>query len=207
MQDDSTGVKQQQLEPRSFRIRKSQRATIYFEPAIHKKLKIEAARAGQSVSTLVNDAVRIALDSMVTSQFPPAIQGVREAPAAYSTLDARVKRLESALRINQANISTLVDSVPSLQSVKQSILNCSTELKDLSVKSLWVFGSLAKGEAVPGSDIDVLAEFNKPAGFFQLLELKEYLENLLESSIDLTTPDALRPEMKDQVLREAIRVI
>ncbi len=207
MQDDSTGEKQQQLEPRSFRIRKSQRATIYFEPAIHKKLKIEAARTGQSVSTLVNDAVRMALDSMVTSQFPPAIQGVHEAPAAYSTLDARVKRLESALRINQANTSTPIDSVPSLLSVKQTLINCSAELKDLRVKSLWIFGSLAKGEAVPDSDIDVLAEFNKPAGLFQLLELKEYLENLLESSIDLTTPDALRPEMKDQVLREAIRAI
>ena len=207
MQDDSTGVKQQQLEPRSFRIRKSQRATIYFEPAIHKKLKIEAARAGQSVSTLVNDAVRMALDSMINKQFPPAIQGVREAPAAYSTLDARVKRLESAMRINQANISTPVDSVPSLQSVKQTILNCSAELKDLNVKSLWVFGSLAKGEAVPDSDIDVLVDFDKPAGFFQLLELKEYLENLLVSSIDLTTPDALRSEMKEQVLREAIRAV
>ena len=207
MQDDSAGVKQKQLEPRSFRIRKSQRATIYFEPAIHKKLKIKAARAGQSVSTLVNEAVRMALDSMIPSQFPPTTQGVHEAPTAYSTLDARMKRLESALRINQATISASVDSVPSLQNVKQTLLNCSAELKDMKVKSLWVFGSLAKGEVFPGSDIDVLAEFDKPAGFFQLLELKEYLENLLESSIDLTTPDALRPEMKDQVLREAIRAV
>ncbi len=207
MQDDSAGVKQQQLESRSFRIRKSQRTTIYFEPAIHKKLKIKAVKTGQSVSTLVNETVRMALDSMIPDQFPPTIQGVHEAPAAYSTLDARVKRLESALRINQATISAPVDSFPSLQNLKQTLLNCSAELKNMRVKSLWVFGSFAKGEVVPGSDIDVLVEFDKPAGFFQLLELKEYLENLLESSIDLTTPDALRPEMKDQVLREAIRAV
>jgi len=207
MQDDSAGVKQEHLEPRSFRIRKSHRATIYFEPAIHKKLKIEAARADQSVSSLVNEAVRMALDSMIFSQFPPTTQGVHEASAAYSTLDARMKRLESALRINQDTISAPVVSVPSLQSVKQTLSNCSAELKGMRVKSLWIFGSLAKGEVVPGSDIDVLAEFDKPAGFFQLLELKEYLENLLGYSIDLTTPDALRPEMKDQVLREAIRAV
>jgi uncharacterized protein len=74
------------------------------------------------------------------------------------------------------------------------------------VKSLLLFGSVARDEATSTSDVDLLAEFNRPVGYFGLFALQEYLENLLGCSVDLGTPDSLKPYMRDHVLGEAIHV-
>jgi len=79
------------------------------------------------------------------------------------------------------------------------------DLKELGVKSLAVFGSVARDEAGPDSDVDLLAEFQRPFGLFKFVEVKEYLENILGCSVDLVTPDALHPALKDIILREAVR--
>ncbi len=80
------------------------------------------------------------------------------------------------------------------------------QLAGLGVASLAIFGSFARGQASSRSDIDILVEFNRPVGLFAFLDVKFYLEKLLGKKIDLVTPDALRPSMKDQILREAIHV-
>jgi len=80
--------------------------------------------------------------------------------------------------------------------------------KDLSrfgVASLSIFGSVARGSAGPKSDIDMLVEFNKPVSFFEFLDLKEYLEKIFERKVDLVTVDALKPQLKKQILDEAVR--
>jgi predicted nucleotidyltransferase len=79
-------------------------------------------------------------------------------------------------------------------------------IKGFSVKSLAIFGSVARGEAAPSSDVDVLVEFEpgKPAGLLLFIALKQYLEEILGCPVDLVTPNALRERMRDQVLREAI---
>ena len=81
-----------------------------------------------------------------------------------------------------------------------------TDLRERGVKSLAVFGSLARGEATPDSDIDVLVEFNRPVGLFEFIRLKMYLEDLTGRRVDLVTPDALRPTMRAEILSEAIHV-
>jgi predicted nucleotidyltransferase len=80
------------------------------------------------------------------------------------------------------------------------------ELERFGVESLAVFGSVAKGELRPDSDIDILVEFKGPPGFDQFMDLKFYLEDLLGRRVDLVTPDALKPRMRPVVEREAIRV-
>jgi uncharacterized protein len=80
------------------------------------------------------------------------------------------------------------------------------DLARLGVASLALFGSLARGQAGPESDIDLLVEFNRPVGFFAFLDVQFYLEKLLGRKVDLVTPDALRPSMRDQILREAVNV-
>ena len=77
-------------------------------------------------------------------------------------------------------------------------------LKGFGVKSLAIFGSVARDEAGAGSDVDILVEFYKPVGLFELAELKEYLESVLGKRVDLVTPGALRPQMRDQIMREAV---
>jgi uncharacterized protein len=77
-------------------------------------------------------------------------------------------------------------------------------LHQRGVKSLAVFGSLARGEETPASDIDVLVEFDRPVGLFEFIRLKLYLEELTGMHVDLVTPDALRPAMRAEILSEAV---
>lgn len=78
-------------------------------------------------------------------------------------------------------------------------------MKDFGVKSLFLFGSVARDEALTGSDIDLLVEFDRPVGLFTFVRLKRYLEEILESSVDLGTTDSLKPYLQESVFREAIR--
>jgi predicted nucleotidyltransferase len=78
------------------------------------------------------------------------------------------------------------------------------ELKGFGVKSLALFGSAARGETRPGSDIDVLVDFERPVGLFEFVRLKLYLEKLLGRRVDLVTLDAIRPAMRERILREAV---
>ena len=80
-------------------------------------------------------------------------------------------------------------------------------LDQFAVKSLAVFGSVARGETTKSSDIDLLVEFNQPIGLFEFIRLKNYLEDLTGFKVDLVTSDALRPSMRDTILSEAIYVV
>jgi uncharacterized protein len=78
-------------------------------------------------------------------------------------------------------------------------------LQKLGVKSLNLFGSVARDEARPDSDVDFLVEFNQPGGLFQLLQVQYYLEDILGCSVDLGTEDALREHLRKPVLKDFIR--
>ena len=80
------------------------------------------------------------------------------------------------------------------------------ELTRLGTKSLAIFGSVARDEANPESDLDVLVEFDGPATFDRYMDLKFFLEKLLSCSVDLVTHKALKPRLQPQVEREAINV-
>jgi len=75
------------------------------------------------------------------------------------------------------------------------------------VASLSVFGSAARDRLRKQSDIDLLVEFERPVGLFTFVRLKLYLENLLGRRVDLVTPAALRPELRQQILQEAIHAL
>ncbi|MCD6115392.1 nucleotidyltransferase family protein [bacterium] len=61
---------------------------------------------------------------------------------------------------------------------------------EFSVKKIAVFGSAAKNTMTPGSDIDIVVEFNSPIGF-RFNRLVEYLENLLGRKVDILTKDGI----------------
>lgn len=79
------------------------------------------------------------------------------------------------------------------------------QLTEMAVRSLFVFGSVARGEAAAASDVDLLVEFERPVGLFHFVRLRELLSRELGVAVDLVTEDALDREMRDHVLREAIR--
>ena len=67
------------------------------------------------------------------------------------------------------------------------------------------FGSVARDEARPDSDVDLLVEFDRPVGLFTFVRLKRYLEEILGSPVDLGTPDSLKPYLKEAIIQEVIR--
>jgi len=69
-----------------------------------------------------------------------------------------------------------------------------------------VFGSVAKGEERPNSDVDVLVEFLEGATLLDLVGLGLYLEEKLGIPVDIVPIDTIKPEMKRQILGEAIFV-
>lgn len=87
----------------------------------------------------------------------------------------------------------------------QIIARHEAELRDLGVRTLSIFGSVARDEARSGSDVDVLVEFDRPVGFFHLFDVQERLEEFLGCRVDLVTPGGLRPELKEAILAEAVR--
>jgi uncharacterized protein len=88
-----------------------------------------------------------------------------------------------------------------------SILNAHrAELQNLGVKSLEIFGSVARDEARPDSDVDFLVEFSIEASLFDLFKVRHYLKDLLKCEVDLGTKDALREHLREPILKDVIRV-
>ncbi len=69
------------------------------------------------------------------------------------------------------------------------------------VRTLGLFGSWARGEASPHSDVDFLVEFDKTS-FDAYMDLKFFLEDLLGRSVDLVIRRNLKPILRDRILQE-----
>lgn len=79
-------------------------------------------------------------------------------------------------------------------------------LSELGVSSLSLFGSVARDDSTETSDIDLLVRFNGRTSFDRYMDLKLFLEDLLERRVDLVTEQALREEIRAQVEQELLRV-
>lgn len=82
-------------------------------------------------------------------------------------------------------------------------------LRRHGVTGLWVFGSVARGEAGLGSDVDLIAEFDTaaPLSLVGLASLRADLSDLLGAPADLVERDALHPAIHKAAEREAVRVL
>ena len=69
--------------------------------------------------------------------------------------------------------------------------------------NLQVFGSVARGDEHPDSDVDVLVDLPPDAGLFTLLRLEGELSRLLGATVDVVPRTALRPELRPDVERDA----
>ena len=83
-----------------------------------------------------------------------------------------------------------------------------TEKRQLATKygvsRIGVFGSFAFGDFTKKSDIDVLVEFNRSIGLFQLLSLQEYLSDKLGRKVDLVPKDSLKKYIKKDILKTTV---
>ena len=69
-----------------------------------------------------------------------------------------------------------------------------------------IFGSYARGEEKPGSDVDVLVEFKEGASLFDLVDLADFLEENFQRTVDIVSTRALRKELEPSVRRDLVRV-
>jgi len=86
--------------------------------------------------------------------------------------------------------------------VENTLRSLKPQLKQrFHVRRLGYFGSFATGQPHAQSDVDVLVEFSQPLGW-EFFELEELLENALRRRVDLVTADALKAQLREQILLE-----
>lgn len=87
--------------------------------------------------------------------------------------------------------------------VQQRIRENLAELsREYAVSEIGIFGSYARNEQKPDSDLDILVEFSKPVGFVSFMQLEQHLQRLLGVKIDLVTRAALKPHIGARILSE-----
>ena len=77
-------------------------------------------------------------------------------------------------------------------------------LDAFGVARLSLFGSFARDEGREDSDVDLLVEFSRPIGLFEFVRLQRQLAELIGHPVDLVTPAALKPQLRDRILHEAV---
>ena len=80
------------------------------------------------------------------------------------------------------------------------------EINQFGVKSLALFGSTARNEATPDSDLDFLVEFEGSATLNGYMGLKFFLEDLFNKNVDLVIKADLKPQIRENIINEAIHV-
>jgi len=76
-------------------------------------------------------------------------------------------------------------------------------IREFGVRRLGLFGSAARGEDSPGSDLDFVVEFEKKS-LDAYMDLKAFLEELFARSIDLVITDVIKPRLREPILGEAV---
>jgi len=97
-------------------------------------------------------------------------------------------------------------SALTIAGIRHALRGREAELRRLGVKGLSVFGSVARDESTPESDVDVLVEFEGAATLSRYMDLKLLLESILGRRVDLVTRNGLRDRIRPDVERDAVRV-
>lgn len=86
--------------------------------------------------------------------------------------------------------------------------DCVDAVRTEGATALYIYGSRARGDHRPDSDLDVFVDYD-PAGKFSLLNLAGVYNLLTERlglEISITTRDALHPRLREQIEQEAVRI-
>ncbi len=78
-------------------------------------------------------------------------------------------------------------------------------IKEFGVREIGVFGSFARGEQTPASDVDVLVDL-EPHTFSAYMDLLFFLEELFDRKVDLVPKEDIKPLLRNRILREVVYV-
>jgi uncharacterized protein len=90
-----------------------------------------------------------------------------------------------------------------LSDLKKPLQKLYPELKQkYLVVKLGIFGSYARNEQREGSDLDILVAFSEPPSLFKYIELENLISDSLGVKVDLVMEDAIKPGLKERILKE-----
>ena len=132
-------------------------------------------------------------------------RGRREPGAETFLMLIEATGLDFIIRVptNTYRHPTLPDSAQTQSLVKhrQQILDLVAQYHASNVR---IVGSVARGEARPDSDIDILVDFGPNTGLFSIVALQESLSKLLHFPIDLGDPKSLKPHVQPSVAKDQL---
>ena len=91
--------------------------------------------------------------------------------------------------------------------VLSTLRRYSTDLKGLGASSLYLFGSVARNEATPDSDVDLFFDFEDPGfSLIELVALKDRICELLRARADVMSRGSIHPRLRSSIEGSALRV-
>jgi uncharacterized protein len=107
-----------------------------------------------------------------------------------------------------ASVETIIAGLEERARVLEVLRRHEREHRARGLTRLALFGSTARGDLGPSSDVDLLIEVDpaRPFGLFAFVDLKADLAAILGRPVDLAFPDAMRPRLREAVLRDAVEV-
>jgi uncharacterized protein len=94
-----------------------------------------------------------------------------------------------------------IDEIKNTISEKKELLRSKYNIDDIGI-----FGSYARGEERNNSDVDILVNFSEPIGLLKLINMENYLSELLGAKADVVIKSDLREELRDQIIKETMFV-
>ena len=92
-----------------------------------------------------------------------------------------------------------------LDKVRQVLLEKKSWLCErYQITELGIFGSYARGQQTETSDIDVLIDYEKAPTLFELVNLRDYLQDLTGLNVDVVTKNGLKSRIRERVLSEVV---
>jgi len=155
--------------------------------------------------------------SLVEQMMADAVEAERLRVASRALLVGAVRRgaaagmtqreIARAVNRSQPEVARLLRFAPASERGRK-LARLRREVIDLAsrhgFRDVRVFGSVARGEDGPGSDVDLLAEVPRGASLFQIGEVEAALATLLGERVDLVPDDGLRPHARESILAEAV---
>lgn len=106
-----------------------------------------------------------------------------------------------SIKISMKNLPSILDRDDIISILREQMVR-----SRFGIKSLFLFGSVARNEATQESDLDFIVNFDGVITFDRYMDLKIFLEDLFDKKIDLAIEDTLKPQIRQKIFEEAIDV-